>query len=251
MPLTDPIAAGLDRRFEACCQSRAARRAAARWQTHDALRGLSLREIRRRLATGHPDHNPVLAAMLRAHQSGDGDATTVLLAAFIPYVHHDFNVRLNAERIADRWAALGHLLAVADPADAEHPDETRSYLYVLIGRMRRDAARLRLGQPDTVSYNDFTETTGARHRREPSTGPTRAGLHRHGTARRNDQARPLASARHRPHPRHPRPRPTRSDRVHDPPPRRPHRPRHLTHHQPITSARRPTTMCTTTTGDQP
>ena len=93
--------------------------------------------------TADAANNPVVADLLRAHQAGDTDATTVLLCAFIPYVCRDPALTVGPDRIADRWAALGRLLAITDPSCGDRPDEHRSFLLVLVGRMRRHATRLR------------------------------------------------------------------------------------------------------------
>ena len=147
MPDPDPVAAGLDRRYHSCCQPRRHQRIQQRWQDYPALAGRTIPDIRHTLTTPAAEHNALLADLLRAHQSGDGDATTVLLSAFIPYVCSDPAITVGPDRIADRWAALGHLLATVDPADGEQPGEQRPFLRVLVGRMRRHAGRLRYG-PD-------------------------------------------------------------------------------------------------------
>lgn len=172
MTVPDPIAASLDRRYHSCCQPRRHQRIQTRWQHYPALAGLAIPDIRQALTTPNANHNTLLADLLRAHQSGDGDATTVLLAAFIPYVCSDPAIPIGPDRIADRWAALGHLLATIDPADSDRPDEQRPFLLVLVGRMRRHAARLRYG-PDphtdhTIGGGRADVDLDARHPTSPT-----------------------------------------------------------------------------------
>ena len=151
----DPIAAGVDRRFHACCQPNRARRIQQRWQHDPALAGHDAAHLRRTISGPTAAGNPALAALLRAHQDDDADATSILLAAFIPYVCSDPAIRITPERVADRWAALAHLLAVVDPAEADRRDETRPFLRVLVGRMRRNMTRFSYGtEPGCVPVND-------------------------------------------------------------------------------------------------
>ena len=162
----DPIAASLDRRYRRCCQPRRHERTRQRWSTlPGARRPIHPRHPPHRRPPPTADHNPVLADLLRAHQAGDSDATTVLLCAFIPYVCRDPAITVGPDRIADRWAALGRLLAITDPADADRPGEHRSFLHVLVGRMRRHATRLRYG-PDrhvAAALPDRTSTVADSH----------------------------------------------------------------------------------------
>ena len=145
----DPIAASLDRRYRRCCQPRRHERTRQRWSTlPGARRPIPIPDIRHTADRRRPQPTTrSLADLLRAHQAGDSDATTVLLCAFIPYVCRDPAITVGPDRIADRWAALGRLLAITDPADGDRPGEHRSFLHVLVGRMRRHATRLRYG-PD-------------------------------------------------------------------------------------------------------
>ena len=147
----DPIAANLDRRYRRCCQPRRHERTRQRWSSYPALAGRSLPDIRHTAAAADRRHNPVLADLLRAHQAGDSDATTVLLCAFIPYVCRDPAITVGPDRIADRWAALARLLAITDPADIDRVGEHRAFLHVLVGRMRRHATRLRYDADRHVS----------------------------------------------------------------------------------------------------
>jgi hypothetical protein len=143
MSTDDPIAGSLDRRYRRCCQPRRHELTRQRWTTYPALAGRPIPDIRRDATTANAANNPVVADLLRAHQDGDTDATTVLLCAFIPYVCRDPAFTVGPDRIADRWAALGRLLAITDPSSGDQPDEHRSFLLVLVGRMRRHATRLR------------------------------------------------------------------------------------------------------------
>ena len=111
----DPIAGSLDRRYRRCCQPRRHELTRQRWATYPALAGRPIPDIRRAATTADAANNPVVADLLRAHQAGDTDATTVLLCAFIPYVCRDPALTVGPDRIADRWAALGRLLAITDP----------------------------------------------------------------------------------------------------------------------------------------
>jgi hypothetical protein len=153
----DPIATALDDHYRSCCQPHRHQRTITRWTPYPGLAGRTIPEIRRQISTLAADHNDVLADLIRAHQAGDSDATTVLLAAFIPYVCSDPAIYVHPDRVADRWAALAHQLAVVDPDEA-HRLDNRALSRVLLGRMRRDAARLRLNPDRCVTSTDGTVT---------------------------------------------------------------------------------------------
>lgn len=174
----DPIAANLDRRYRRCCQPRHHEHIRQRWSSYPALAGRSVPDIRHTAASAERKHNPVLADLLRAHQAGDSDATTVLLCAFIPYVCRDPAIPVGPDRIADRWAALARLLATTDPADADRAGEHRAFLHVLVGRMRRHAARLRYDPDRHVSSLGYDPDRCA----EPHRDSHDAIAHRHHTA---------------------------------------------------------------------
>jgi hypothetical protein len=152
--INHPIADHIDRRYQRCCHPRRQRRTQQRWSRYPALAGRTVPEIRDALTGCNADHNPTIAALLRAHQAGDDDATTILLAAFTGYVYAYPTLRVIEPLIADRWAAVARLLVVIDPDEA-HRVGDRPFLKVIVNRMRRDAARLRyLPQPAVPTAPD-------------------------------------------------------------------------------------------------
>jgi hypothetical protein len=154
MAINHPLADHIDRRYQRCCHPRRQRRTQQRWSRYAALAGRTIPEIRAALTSSGADHNPTIGALLQAHQAGDDDATTVLLAAFTGFVYAYPTLRVIEPLIADRWAAVARLLGVVDPDEA-HRVGDRPFLKVLVNRMRRDAARLRyLPQPAVCTAPD-------------------------------------------------------------------------------------------------
>lgn len=137
------VAEQIDQVWQRCCQPRHAARIARRWQRWPGLAGLDVTALRHRLAgTPTAEDNTVIVDLLRAHRSGDDDATCLLLAMFVPHVCSDPLLRINCRLVADRWAAVGHLLATVDP-DRLNVTGTRPLWWILTGRMRRHATRYR------------------------------------------------------------------------------------------------------------
>lgn len=127
---SDDISHQLQRRLARCRAPRRHTAITARWaRTHTALAGLTIDNIVDCCLQGTIEQNPIVGALIELHQSGDDDASTVLLSVCRPVVygivhHTGRSARPTDGREADRetfrsgassyWAALGHVLATID-----------------------------------------------------------------------------------------------------------------------------------------
>lgn len=161
----DPVTAHLDTLYARCCAPRRERQILDRWAARPALRSRRIDQLVAVLgARGHRDHNPILAALVAGHRDGDDDATTVLLTAIRPLVVALDGRIDRPDRHADLWAAVAKRLATTTPAEIDALGPHRPFLAILIGRLRRDAARLHADRdrgrpPATVPLTDTTPRT--------------------------------------------------------------------------------------------
>lgn len=160
MPARDPIATAIDRRLHRCTWPHLHERIQQRWSTYPALHGRSIDQLRSVLASRNPEQNPIIGDLLHAHQNGDADATTVLLASVIPFVYTDPWIEVHPNISDDRWIAFGRLINTTDP-DEPRTIGPRPFLRVLAGRMRRDAKRMPHIEP--IGYGDDRLDTHPSH----------------------------------------------------------------------------------------
>lgn len=92
----------------------------------------------------HPEHTHTCVALLRLHQAGDTEATTLLLSAVAPIIGIVARRNYRANRVDDLWAATARLLATGDPDS--YLDTRRPFLVTFMGRLRRDAQRSRCAE---------------------------------------------------------------------------------------------------------
>ena len=127
---SDDISHQLQRHLDRCRAPRRHTTITTRWaRTHIVLAGLSIDNIVDCCRRGTIEQNPIVGALIELHQSGDDDASTVLLSVCRPVVHgiaHHAgrSARPTDGREADNetacsgassyWAALGHVLATID-----------------------------------------------------------------------------------------------------------------------------------------
>lgn len=161
MPDRDPIVTAIDQRLRRCTWPHLHHRIQQRWSTYPALHARSIDDLRAVLASRSDEQNAILGDLLHAHQHGDRDATTVLLASVIPFVYTDPWVQVHPNISDDRWIAFGRLINTTDP-DESRNIRTRPFLRVLAGRMRRDAKRMPATEPVAHS-NDRLDTHPSHH----------------------------------------------------------------------------------------
>jgi hypothetical protein len=117
----------------------------------------------------HAEHTPTCVALLRLHQAGDADATTLLLTAIAPIIGSIARNHYQANRFDHLWAATARLLATGDPDG--YLDGGRPFLVTFMGRLRRDAQRSRCAE-DRVIVATTYNTIGAEHPHgTPAFGP--------------------------------------------------------------------------------
>jgi hypothetical protein len=117
----------------------------------------------------HPQHTATCVALLRLHQAGDTDATTLLLTAVAPIVgsvarHHD-----RANRFDHLWAATARLLATGDPNS--YLAVGRPFLVTFMGRLRRDAQRSRFAEDHSIIATTLNATGVEQPHGTPAFGP--------------------------------------------------------------------------------
>lgn len=114
-----PIHHLLDHQYRRCLTPTRHARIRTRWANEPALAGLAIPSILDTCAEATVDQNPIVRALLRLHQHGDSDATTVLMVALRPSVARVAQTfgahRLRDDAYSTLWAAAGHLLATTDP----------------------------------------------------------------------------------------------------------------------------------------
>ena len=142
----DPIVACIDERFRRCTWPHQHHLIQERWRLYPALHGHTIDDLRATLGGRNDEQNPVIGDLLHAHQHGDDDATTVLLASVIPFVYTDPWVQMKRNISDDRWIAFGRLINTTDPDEPRRCSQ-RPFLRVLAGRMRRDAKRMPAAEP--------------------------------------------------------------------------------------------------------
>jgi hypothetical protein len=160
--VSDPVTRQLAPLFARCRSSTRQRRIQARWARYPALAGVDVDDLVAVLgASDHPDHNPVCADLLRAHQGGDHDATIVLLVACRPLVLALVQPRHGDDQFPRLWAAAAKALATANPDQVEA--NPKPFLVTLIGRLRRDSRRQHQTQARGFVPAGFDETSVAAH----------------------------------------------------------------------------------------
>lgn len=127
---SDDISHQLQRRLARCRAPRRHTAITERWaRTHPPLAGRTIDDVVDCCRRGTIEQNPIVGALIELHQSGDDDASTVLLSVCRPVVygiahHTERSARPADGREVDResfcsgsgsyWAALGHVLATID-----------------------------------------------------------------------------------------------------------------------------------------
>lgn len=155
-PAQHPIHQILDHQYRRCLAPTRHSRIRTRWADEPALAGLSIPAIIDTCADATVDQNPIVRALLRLHQHGDADATTMLMVALRPSVSRvaqSFSAhRHQDDAYSTLWAAAGHLLATTD-AELDPRDEAgepRVLLSFLATRLR---ASYRLLDTDDRNQN--------------------------------------------------------------------------------------------------
>lgn len=114
------ITTRLEQRFARCDSPRRRQQIVARWADIAALAGRTPGDIIGLCEQRSIEQNPVVAALIALHQSGDDDATTVLMTALRPMLLASAGTRctghLNDDELDQDWAAVAHVLATIDPA---------------------------------------------------------------------------------------------------------------------------------------
>jgi hypothetical protein len=106
----------------------------------------------------HPGHTSTCVALLRLHQAGDTDATTLLLTAAAPIIGTLATRDYHTDRFDHLWAATARLLATGDP---DTYSAGRPFLVTFMGRLRRDAQRSRHAEERsriTTSFDAANDT---------------------------------------------------------------------------------------------
>lgn len=120
----DIVTNQLRRRLEHCLTPRRHRTITDRWAANPALAGIGIHDMLTTCRRSTIEQNPIVGALISLHQSGDDDATTVLLSACRPIlygiVHHARRTadatESEATNSANYWTALSHVLATMDPS---------------------------------------------------------------------------------------------------------------------------------------
>ena len=195
---TDPVVNQLAERWRHCrCPSRQ-RRIHTRWRRYPALAGRTVDDVVALLEhhRDHPDHNRVCADLLRAHHDGDPDATTVLLVAVRPLLLALVRPGHGPEQLPHLWAAAAKQLATTDPDLVE--TNAKPFFVTLLGRLRRDAWRLRHAQTrgyvpigaDHCSVVNHLDATAAAHHSVEDVAIARLSLAELGAQRRHGSIDP-------------------------------------------------------------
>jgi hypothetical protein len=147
-------------------------RTQTRWATASfSLASLSPEDFRTRFTDpNHLEHTPTCVELLRLHQAGDVDATTLLLTAIAPIVGSLAKRDHRPHRFDHLWAAVARLLATAEPDS--YINTGRPFLVTFMGRLRRDLQRSRATEDRgmiTTAATISTDAYGARI--TPAFGP--------------------------------------------------------------------------------
>jgi hypothetical protein len=145
-----------------------------RWaRTCPALSNLTPDDFHTRFTDRHhPEHTTTCVALLRLQQAGDTDAATLLLTAIAPILGTIARRDHRPDRFDHLWAATARLLATGNPDS--YPSE-RPFLLTFMGRLRRDAQRLRDAESRAKVIPITVMGTGPRcSRMVPAFGPTHA-----------------------------------------------------------------------------
>lgn len=125
----------------------------ARWsRTHPSLTGHSIDDIVECCRRRSTAQNPIVAALIELHQSGDFDASTVLLSVCEPIIYGltkhrviaaDQGIGARSRRSGDDnyWAALGHVLATITPDEPTNGDGEPKVFLAHIGAMVTNSRR--------------------------------------------------------------------------------------------------------------
>ena len=115
-----PITRSFRLEYERCLAPSRRRRIEQRWTAEPALSGHAIEGIVDVFRRRQTNQNEILETLIRLHQDGDRDATTVLMVIIHPVVIASAR-RLNSDgqhRYDAAWAAAGHALATIDPTQA-------------------------------------------------------------------------------------------------------------------------------------
>jgi hypothetical protein len=115
-----PITRSFRLEYERCLAPSRRRRIEHRWTAEPALAGRAIEGIVEVFRRRQTNQNEILETLIRLHQDGDRDATTVLMVIIYPVVIAAAR-RLTSDlqhRYDAAWAAAGHALATIDPAQA-------------------------------------------------------------------------------------------------------------------------------------
>ncbi len=117
-PLPSHLSTQIDDHLQHLDRHHRRRRLLERWAVEPALRGHTPATILGICGRSSTEQNPVVAALLRLHQSGDPDAGVVLLTALRPMIKAVVRCRnghLTDEVIDNYWSAASHLIGSTDP----------------------------------------------------------------------------------------------------------------------------------------
>ncbi len=159
----DTVTIHLQRRLQHCLAPRRHRTITNRWSAaHPAIAGIDIADMLDTCRRRTIDQNPILAALIALHQTGDDDATTVLLSACRPLF---YGVVRHAQRCAttegtsgtqttNYWAALGHVLATIDPTPPiDHRGRPKPFLEEIAGALFRTRRQFDASERRRHRYN--------------------------------------------------------------------------------------------------
>lgn len=127
------ITTRLEADYRHCNSPRRRTRLMTRWAPIPALSGLTPTGIVNACEAATFDQNPIVEALIRLHQDGDEDATTVLMTALRPIVIGAIRRRgsvVSHDVLDNDWAAVAHTLATIDPGQPPADSEGRPLLYL-------------------------------------------------------------------------------------------------------------------------
>lgn len=127
------ITTRLEADFRRCYSPRRRTRLMTRWADTRALSGLTPTDIIDICEAATFDQNPIVEALIRLHQDGDEDASTVLMTALRPIVIGAIRRRgsvVSHDVLDNDWAAVAHTLATINPSEPPVDCEGRPLLYL-------------------------------------------------------------------------------------------------------------------------
>ena len=117
--MPSPLTRQLEQQYQHINRHHARERILERWADDPHLAGRTPAALIDLLERQTLEQNPVIATLLRRHQTGDPDAATILLTAMRPMlkcvVVHRHGAGMTDELMDNYWSAASHLIGAIDP----------------------------------------------------------------------------------------------------------------------------------------